>query len=148
MHKRQNVRASKARLPSSKETLWATLHNLPYSCRNLEWWHLMMLPEASHCIPHAQQAHFSPLTTKALPVGSPAHRGCNWEQCQEYVTTGEAGQWGSHTLLRQLWLRQAELSQGYDAIYNFSQAPFFIKNKNVSVKHNTTGSVQNKNMKT
>lgn len=99
LHKRQNVRASEACPPSSKETL-SNPGPSPYSCKNLEWLHLHKLPVASHHIQRAQQAHSSPLRRKALPVASPAQSGCDWKQHQEYVTKGAPGQQGSHTLLR------------------------------------------------
>lgn len=99
LHKRQNVRTSKACPPSSKETLSNTAPPA-YSCKNLKWWCLHNLPVASHHTEHAQQAHHSLCRRKALPVAPPAQRGCGWKQHQEYVTKGALGQWGSHTLLR------------------------------------------------
>jgi len=38
-----------------------------------------------------------------------------------------------HVPQKQLWFRQAELSQGFDAVYNFSEAPFFPRKKTPSV---------------
>lgn len=95
LHKRQNVRASEACPPGSKETSQATLHHLPAAgrsssdgiCISSQWYHVHTAHTAST---------LQPAPKKALPEAKPAQRRCDWKQCQEYVTKGW---WGSHALL-------------------------------------------------